>query len=253
MNKWYVTPSPRPKATVKLICFPYAGGSAGSFSSWPKLLPDHVEVHIIQLPGRGAHFDKAPIDNMDELIDGLVPNISHLLSNDYVIFGHSLGSRIGFEVARRALALGLRAPQHFFASGSAGPQRQCFKDRVYEYADPEFMLELEKMNGTPKEILEHRELMELYLPMLRADFKVAGQYSYQGKTTIPSAVTVFYGKKDAVSTKEIEMWADLFLEFDCHAFEGGHFFIDTHSTQVIDKLNTFFEETFLSREVEAAC
>lgn len=244
MSKWCVTPKPRPNADVKLICFPYAGGGVSVFYPWVDLLPDNVELNIIQLPGRGSHFSAEPIADMTSLVESLFSELAPILHSDYIIFGHSLGSRIGFELIIRAIRVGLKPPLHFFASGSAGPQRKCFDRKVYELPDVDFIQELKDMKGTPAEILENKELIELHLPMLRSDFKVAGEYSYKGNVNIPSPVTVLFGKDDAISDEEIHMWGMYFSDFSKVECSGGHFFIDTHPHQVIAQLNLYFETQF---------
>ena len=244
LSKWCVTPKPRPHADVKLICFPYAGGGVSVFYPWVDLLPDNVELNIIQLPGRGSHFTAQPIDQMDVLVDSLFSELSHLLRSDYIVFGHSLGSRVGFEFVIRALGLGLKPPMHFFASGSAGPQRTCFDNKVYELPDIDFIQELKDINGTPAEILENKELIEMHLPMLRSDFKVAGEYSYKGNVSIASPITVLFGTDDIISSEEINMWSAYFSDFKAVECSGGHFFIDTHPEQVLAELTQYFETKF---------
>jgi len=103
-SPWIVTPKRNLNAKVNLICIPYAGGGAGIYLPWTDKLIADVELHIIQLPGRGSHYSRKPIDNMSELIDSLFPQIEHLLTQDYVIFGHSLGTRIGYELVKRAIS-----------------------------------------------------------------------------------------------------------------------------------------------------
>ncbi|CAH9060153.1 Linear gramicidin dehydrogenase LgrE [Pseudoalteromonas holothuriae] len=232
-EKWIVKPSGALNGKPKLLCFPYAGGGVSIFNGWAQSLSD-VEVNIIQAPGRGSHFAAAPLANMEKLIDELFIHISTLLEGPYLIFGHSLGSRVGFEVARKAISLGLPAPIHFFASGSGGPDQGCFKKPIHALPQAEFFDEIKSMAGTPKQILENKELMIMLEPLLRADFKISEQYKYLGSEKIISPVSILYGMEDDIELDRVKSWARYFDSHELHAFEGGHFFIDTHQSQVLD-------------------
>ena len=232
-----MTPKLRPNAQVKLICFAYAGGGVSVYLPWANKLSDNVELNIVQLPGRGTNLLMQPIDNMEELILALLPNVSHLLQGKYVIFGHSLGSRVGFELIRLAMSKGFGAPWHFFASGSASPKAERLEHKIHLLADEAFIEELEKYNGTPKEVLQCAELMELLLPTLRADFKIAEQYCCKQAFKIPAGVTVLFGKEDNISMEKLKPWGDFFAYLELSMCDGGHFFIDTHRQQVLDIVN----------------
>jgi len=234
---WIIKPKPLYNADVKLLCFPYAGGGSPIYFPWKNKLGSNVELNIVQAPGRGTHFSQDPIDNMGELVESLLPKVSEILNGNYMIYGHSLGSRVGFELVRQAMAKGFPAPLHFFASGSASPKRKCTEKKTYELPDDEFIDVLNDMNGTPREISENRELMALFLPTLRADFKIAEQYACHEKFVIPSKVTVLSGRDDKISLEQLQTWGDFFDKSELFMCDGGHFFIDTHREQVLDIVN----------------
>ncbi|TMP43891.1 thioesterase [Pseudoalteromonas citrea] len=234
MSQWYVTPKQRLNADVKLICFPYAGGGVAVYHSWADILPDNIELSIVQLPGRGSHFAATPIDNMEKLITLLYPEIEHMLTMDYVIFGHSLGSRVGFEVARKAVNSGLQAPRHFFASGSGAPDIGCFEKSIHSLPQLEFFAELRQMNGTPAEVLDNVELMKMVEPTLRADFQIAEQYQYKGKDIIPCDVSILYGVEDSIETNSLLNWSYYFESCSLKPFSGDHFFVESERGAVIE-------------------
>lgn len=243
MNKeqWVITPKKNNNAKVKLLCFPYAGGGVPIYFPWNTKLSEDIELNIVQLPGRGTNFINEPIDNMDQLIEVLLPLVGDLLHGNYIIFGHSLGSRVGFELVRRAIAKGFPAPLHFFVSGSASPKQECFGERIHDLSDEQFVRRLKKMNGTPPEVIENKELMSLFLPTLRADFKIAELYFCPEEFTIPTDVTVLSGNRDSISDSELATWGDYFLGFELRMCDGDHFFIDTHPEQVIEAINNVFD------------
>jgi medium-chain acyl-[acyl-carrier-protein] hydrolase len=121
-SKWFVIPKPNTNADLKLICFPYAGGGASTYIPWIKDLPYNVELIIIQSPGRGTRINESPYVNIHSLISNLIKAIPDILDKPYILFGHSLGSRIAFELMRHLKILNYAPPQHFIASGSGGPQ-----------------------------------------------------------------------------------------------------------------------------------
>lgn len=236
-NQWLVKPRPIPSADIKLICFTYAGGGVSIYTPWKDKLADNVELNIVQLPGRGTHFSNKLIDDMDELVSALLPKISGLLQHNYVIYGHSLGSRVGFELVRLAMSKGFPAPLHFFASGSASPKSKALGGHLYDLPDEQFIEELKKMNGTPKEILASKELMSLIMPTLRADFKIAEQYVCDRAFSIPTGVTVLGGKQDKISSEKLKLWGEFFSSMEIEMCDGDHFFIDSNPQQVLDIVN----------------
>ncbi|WDE13824.1 thioesterase II family protein [Thalassomonas haliotis] len=239
MSKWLVNPLPRPDADLRLICFPYAGGNAATFTPWIKQLSTNVELIAIQAPGRASRLFESPHNNMDELIAELLPLIPTLLDKPTIFYGHSLGSRVAFELMTRLKAQGLPLPVHFIASGSRGPQVKAKENTTYHLADDAFMTELENLNGTPKAVLENKELMELFLPLLRADFEIAETYQYNSKITFDCPLTVLGGEQDIQITREhLQGWQDFFaLPADIQILPGDHFFIDSHPELVTEQVN----------------
>src|SRR2546423_7692121 len=99
-NPWFQYWKPNPLARLRLFCFPYAGGHAALFRTWSKGLPSEIELCPVQLPGRERRMREKPYANLPELIDTLVGVLSPYLDKPYVLFGHSMGALISFELAR---------------------------------------------------------------------------------------------------------------------------------------------------------
>ncbi|MBE0370579.1 thioesterase [Pseudoalteromonas sp. MMG013] len=233
-SKWLSISNAHAKKT--LICFPYAGGGVNIYAGWQKLLPDDVRLVIVQPPGRGGHFGEPAIDDMEQLISALQVHLDPYMQGDYVLYGHSLGSRVAFELLRQALKRGLPCAKHFFASGSASPSYCGNRKAIYDLPSAEFRAELASLNGTPKEILEHSELMDLFEPMLRADFKLADTYGYHKALILPCAVSVFAGTQDPILEEHTRHWLTFFEQGEFSWFEGGHFFINDYTDEIVEKV-----------------
>src|SRR3982750_485989 len=98
-SAWFSRSVPRIDASVRLFCFPYAGGGTSIFHSWPGKLPPGVEVCAIQLPGRGRRLWEKPFSQMPALVSALTQELSDFLDRPFAFFGHSMGALIAFELA----------------------------------------------------------------------------------------------------------------------------------------------------------
>ncbi|MDK1314036.1 thioesterase II family protein [Pseudoalteromonas ardens] len=237
-TKLFVIPKPNPNAKLRLFCFPYAGGSPAIFMPWVGLLPNEVELVFVQFPGRGARMTETAYTDMQHKVDELLTHQAYITEKPFAFFGHSLGSRVIFETTKRLVALGAPLPVHLIASGSRAPHTNSNKTQTYHLPHDEFVAELLKLNGTPKELLEHKELMELLIPLLRADFQIAECYQAQ-PVSLPCPITVFHGYDDIeISAEQLHGWQDLSKhKIDIHYFNGGHFFINQCKEEVISQVN----------------
>src|SRR6185312_2074582 len=142
------------------------------FRDWRTMLAPSIEVVAVELPGHGIRRDERPFTELDPLVDALVPALLPDLNRPFAIFGHSLGALIGYELTRRLYTrVGLQ-PRRLFVSGHEAPGSMTSSRHVHGLPDEEFIAELHRLNGTPREILSDAQLMQLALPMLRADFQL---------------------------------------------------------------------------------
>ncbi|OZY86385.1 hypothetical protein CBP51_04990 [Cellvibrio mixtus] len=230
-------PQPKANAPIRLVCFPYAGGGASLFFPWLNLMPEKVEVAIIQLPGRGTRFSESPYESMDDIVECIYRALKELPSKELIFFGHSMGARIAYEITLRIYHRKEQLPVHFIASGSPAPCVRSKKPPCHNLPTEEFIKHLGTLNGTPKEVLSDPQLMELLLPALRADFKIAEGYLNTTRITIPTTITLFSGRLDDINTEELEPWFLLFqYNRDIVWFEGGHFFINENHSELISAL-----------------
>src|SRR5688572_18575116 len=154
---------PNPAAKVSLFCFPYAGGTATMFQQWRHSLPDTIEVCPVQLPGRGNRLADERFTSVGPLVEALAEDLGAYMDRPFAFFGHSMGALVGFELARLLRRRQSAEPVHLFVSGCEAPQLPLGTRPIYNLPDPELLDALRRMNGTPREVLDHAELMEFML------------------------------------------------------------------------------------------
>lgn len=226
----------QPQARLRLICLAHAGGQPSAYLPWQSVLGPHVEVCAVQLPGRAMRFGEAPLRKFRHVLDELLDMVGRHDDLPYVLFGHSLGALLAYELARASVSGGVRRPLHVFVSGCGAPQIQRVPRRLHEMEDEALADALRRYDGTPSEVLADRELMQLLFPVLRADFAVVDDYCYQPGPKLPMPLTVLAGRQDAeVPVDNVLAWPDE-TDAGCEIlwFEGGHFFIETARGSVVN-------------------
>src|SRR5262245_34574163 len=195
-NRWIYCPTPNPGAALRLFCFPYAGGNSLIYRSWTEQLPLAVEVCAVMLPGREARLRERPYTCLPPLIEALAEALLPRLNKPFAFFGHSMGALISFELIRELRRNCGLAPAHLFVSGRRAPQIENNDPPTYNLPEGDFIQEIRHFNGTPQEVLEHPELMQLLLPVLRADFAVCETYTYTEEPPLECPISVFGGLQD---------------------------------------------------------
>lgn len=225
---WIQTPFPRPAARLRLYCFPHAGSGAGTYRPWSDGLDERIEVRAVLPPGRERRFMEPALTSVEAVVDGLMPALTPALDPPYALFGHSLGAMVAFETARRLAAAG-RPPVHLFVSGAHAPHMTRGRSSYRLLPDGEFREAVHHLGGTPPELAENDEMVELMLPTLRADFTAAETYLHLPDRPLPCPVTAFVGTEDPLaSAADLDAWAaHAGAGFRRHDLPGDHFFVTT--------------------------
>jgi surfactin synthase thioesterase subunit len=224
---------PARNATARLVCLPHAGGSATFFLPVSVALSPGVDVVAIQYPGRQDRRTEPPIDDMAVLADRVHDILRRQPELPTILFGHSMGAVMGFEVTRRLEAAG-HGPVRLFASGRRGPSTHR-NETVHLLDDAGILAEVRKMSGTASSLLGDEELMRAVLPALRADYKATETYACPPDVTVDCPITALVGDNDPKTTvDEAKAWARQTTgSFDLHVFSGGHFFLTDHADEII--------------------
>ena len=226
---------------TKLFCFPYAGGSSFVYEKWRPLLKPEIELVPVELAGRGRRIYDTLYTDITSVIDDVFEMLKDDIYNGpYALLGHSMGSLITYELAQRLMDIGAPDPQHLFFSGKGAPNIKRADEKQYHaMADDEFRREIVSLGGTPKEFFEEPELMELFLPILKNDFKIVETYPRRSEIRpFHYDITVFMGKADDHTHEQRVGWNDYTAaKCNIHYFEGGHFFIHDETDAMVSIIN----------------
>ncbi|MCK2240470.1 MULTISPECIES: thioesterase II family protein [unclassified Crossiella] len=228
----------RPQARLRLFCFPHAGGTASAYRLWPPLLPAGVEMLAVQYPGREERFSEPALTTMDELVTQLVAGLRAELDRPFVFFGHSMGASVAYETALALRAAGLPMPQRVVVSGKEAPEH-AVPGEVHLRDDEGLVRELTALGGTGSAVLEHPELRELLLPIVRADYRLIETYQPTAADALECPVTAFVGDSDPELTVDQARDWDKTTSggFDLQVFPGDHFYLMDGRAQVVAALN----------------
>jgi medium-chain acyl-[acyl-carrier-protein] hydrolase len=229
---WVVRLSPGSRKDLRLFCLPYAGGLATVYRPWAARLPPDVDLCAVELPGRGARLKESPVRDLTALVDAAVEGLRPALDRPFALFGHSMGALVAFELARRLGAQGL-APRHLFVSGHAAPHLPGVEPPMHPLPDHEFIERLRGLNGTPLEVLQHPELMEMMLPILRADFTACERYVPAPAPPLEVPISAFGGTDDPdVSQERLDAWRPYTSRrFIARRLPGDHFFLNNPASR----------------------
>lgn len=230
-KKWFSCPKQNNEASLKLFCFPYAGGNSQVYRVWPFQLPETIEVYSVNLPGRGMRLRESPITRLNPLVHEIAEAILPELDRPFAFFGHSMGALIAFELIHHLRKQDQSSPARLIVSGRGAPHLPKTDPQTHDLPEEEFLEELRRLNGTPKEAMDHPELMQLMLPILRADFALCETYVYEDRSILDCPITAFGGLEDnKVSREELAGWREhSSTSFTMRMFPGDHFYL--HSAQ----------------------
>lgn len=228
-NHWLPSSGNKSQGHLRLFCFPYAGGGASLFHSWSAQLPPEIEVCPVQLPGRENRLLEQGISQIDALIQPLTIALLPYLDKPYAFFGHSMGALISFELSRALRRFPqVSSPVRLIVSGRRAPQLPDLDPPTHALSDDDFIMELHRLKGTPKEVLQNADLLQIVLPLLRADFALCETYTYIPDTPLNCPITAIGGLEDSeVTREEVAAWNKQTTnqEFKLRFFPGDHFFL----------------------------
>jgi surfactin synthase thioesterase subunit len=233
---WFVIPRPRPDAAVRLFCLPYAGAGASAFRRWPDAFGADIEVRSVQLPGRENRITEDPRFDLAELAAAILA----CGDRPYALYGHSLGGRHAFELVRHLHRTGGALPVKLYVGGCRAPHVPVTGNfaGLSTVDEDELLRRIADGGGLSEEVLAEPELVELLLPVLRADFTILDEYVFTEGEPLPVPVVAYAGRRDtALSLADIQAWerhagAGLTVE----EVDGDHFFLHDDASRVTELL-----------------
>ncbi|MGZ4105935.1 MAG: thioesterase II family protein [Tumebacillaceae bacterium] len=226
-SRWFLNTSPNPTAKLRLFCLPFGGGGASIYFNWSRQLPSDVEVIAIQPPGRENRIGEVPFRNTSQLVEELATEMLPLLDKPYVLFGHSMGALLAYELTCEFRRRGHKLPEHLYASSHTAPQISR-QSRSHQLPDDEFWEHVIQLNGTPKEVLANDELRELVLPTLKADFEMCETHEFVPEAPLECPITVYAGLQESKYQEHFRAWSERTSGgFRMRMFPGDHFYLNT--------------------------
>lgn len=224
--------------TTKLVCLPYAGAGASFYLPWTSLTGDALEVVPLQLPGRERLIDEEPYRNVHTATDGLLAQLREQLGDGddhrVVLFGHSLGAVLAYELAHRLVTEPDFELVHLFVSGSPEPSLGR-EQHATGLSDEDFLARVGEFAGYHHPALDDPEMRDMILPTLRADVEMHENYTPSTDLPLDAPLTVVRGEDDdLVDYDDAEAWSKAAgQDFEHVEVPGGHMYLTAEAPSLV--------------------
>lgn len=235
---------------ISLLCFPYAGGNTHAFSHWARFLPDTCNLLAIQYPGRLGLIGISPEKQVEDLVVKLYDHILPYLETDKIIFfGHSLGALVSFELAKYIEKNGHNPIDALFVSACVSPELVGKKRGIHHLSDEDFLEKISSYGGTPSELLEDKELMNFFIPVLKSDFYMYENYKLKLQERVNCPIFVIGSPDDPYApVEEMKNWSfATSAEYKLIPVIGDHFYIHDNQSDFSRLFQQHFSTIFSER------
>ncbi len=226
---------------VNLICLPYAGGAASVFYQWKEFLSSNINLHPIELAGRGRRIKESLYTSIEHAASDVYLLIKDLMHEPYAFYGHSLGSMIVFELAQNLLGQGDENLKHIFFSGRPAPHllKTAKEDAFHNLPLEKFKDKICKLGGINDDFFNTPDLANLLLPMMYNDFKISELYTCRTDwQPFQNGITVFMGKFEKSNAEQMFAWKQYTLgTCTIRYYDGDHFFINQNMSDIVGYIN----------------
>ncbi|MFZ3561256.1 thioesterase II family protein [Streptomyces sp. BH055] len=239
-NRWFVGAGRGEPGECALYAFPHAGAGVSATRGLCTALAESLDAYGVRLPGRESRVDDPVETVMPVLADKLAEELRrHAEGRQVVLFGHCAGSVIAYEVARRLDTAQLRG----LAVSSRQAPGSARREPTWALPQEEFLKQVETDGYLPPDILANRELLEIYEPVVRADYELVETYEWEQYDSGPgepisAAVAAVYGRDDpAIERAHIDAWSGLTSgRFEALPVPGGHDLLGRRPTELADAI-----------------
>ncbi|EGO62507.1 thioesterase [Acetonema longum DSM 6540] len=219
------------------------------YSQFKKHLRKSIKMVPVELAGRGKRFEEPFYESMEDAINDVYEIIGDEFEKSrYALLGYSMGSWLTYGLYKKIVQNHRRQPEHLFLAAKEPPHVQIDAKIVHKLDDENFMKEIFHMGGTSEKLLENKEWLDLFLPILRADYRITEMYKESSlKEKLNCPVTVFAGEDDEINVKDIKRWDEITNhDFSFYTFAGGHLFIQNNVEGICDIINDTFHSGSLA-------
>lgn len=238
-----------PLGAERLVCFPHSGGSAQIYAPWATPLGSGVQLMAVQYPGRGDRFAETPVESVREMSSFAAAELSRLTPAPFALFGHSLGALVAYETALLLQDTGM-PPLCLLVSSAASP-RHAGGGTTHLASDSELWSSVRRLGGIEPEIMDNDELVDMLLPVLRADISAHESYLMRpGSTPLSCPVRCYYGVDDPlVDDAQLPGWSEISTgPFTLCGRDGGHFHLTVKADDLVDNILTVMEGELIKRK-----
>lgn len=229
-NTAVIRPKQLGNATTTLVCLGFCGGGTGPYHPWAEVVPPAVDLALICYPGRDGRFLEDFATTWDELAEDTVRTVvSAVGDGPYVLFGHSMGGWMAFDVASRLETRGTSVPDALVVSSCNAPSRGLTPRDMFpasQDTDADLLTWMRTHGLVPDHVLDHPDLLEMAVEIMRADIAVRDTFHYNGSAGVTMPLQVLHGRDDQViESAAPAQWRRLALGRYRHdSLPGGHFY-----------------------------
>jgi pyochelin biosynthetic protein PchC len=236
LRSWNDVSRPR----VRVVCLPHAGGTAQAFQTWPAGLPDDVQVTAVQYPGRQDRIGEPFATDVDGLARPIAAALEPLLTAPLVLFGHSMGAAVAYEVAVLLEHRFGRVVDLLAVSGALPPNVARRTD-ASSGSDDELLHDVRRRNPAVGPLLDIPGLVEVLLPVFRADYRISESYLRPDPARVRADLLVLGGTEDPdVGVDSLTGWTVVSSGRSAiRTLPGGHFYLADGEKDLLETLAGF--------------